>query len=108
MSPHPQPGKPEGKGGSVQALVKAEKLTQIAFILPISVAVGWLLGVLLDKLLHQHWIYIVGLVLGMLAGFVQLFRMIAAPSTLASTAYDFQAPKGSGFGKDEEKDDRRS
>ncbi len=97
MSPQPQPGKPKGKNGSMQALLKAERLTQIAFILPISVAVGWLLGVLLDKALHQHWIYIAGLVLGTLAGFVQLFRMIADPSTAAATAYDFKAGKGSGF-----------
>ncbi len=101
MSPQPsrqsrkQPGK--AGSGSMQALVKAEKLTQIAFVLPISALVGWLIGAGLDRLLHQHWIYIAGLILGVIAGFIQLFRMIAEPSLLAATAIDPSALKGPGF-----------
>ena len=97
MSPQPrEPGKPAN--GAVEAVMKAEKLTQIAFILPVAVLVGWLLGAGLDKLLHQHWIFIVGLVLGAVAGFVQLFRMIAEPGLLGATAVDPSAPQGPGFG----------
>ncbi len=91
-----QPGKPSG---SVQALVKAEKLTQIAFAVPVAVLVGWLLGAGLDRLLHRHWIYIAGLLVGCVAGFVQVFRMIAEPATLAGTAIDPSAPRGPGFGQ---------
>ncbi len=90
----PSSGKPDG---AVQALVKAEKLTQIAFVLPIAVAAGWLAGVLADRLFHQHWIYIVGLVLGTIAGFAGLFRMIAEPGLLAATAYDPSLGKGPGY-----------
>ena len=99
MTPQPptQPGKP--KTGSVQALVKVEKLTQIAFAVPVAVAVGWLLGAGLDRWLHRHWIYIAGLLVGMVAGFVQVFRMIAEPGTLAATAIDPAAPGGPGFGE---------
>ena len=101
MSPQPprQPEKPKAssKTGSMQALVKVEKLTQIAFVVPVSVLVGWLLGAGLDKWLHQSWIYIAGLLLGVVAGFVQVFRMIAEPGTLAATAVDPDAPKGPGF-----------
>jgi len=76
----PPPAKPGDKrdGGGVDTLLKAEKLTQIAFILPVSVFVGWALGAALDKWLHQSWIYIVGILLGAVAGFVQIFRLVAA------------------------------
>ncbi len=81
----------------MQALIKAEKLTQIAFVMPISLAVGWLLGGVLDKVLHQHWIYLAGIVLGIVSGFLQIFRMIAEPGALAATAYDPSAAQGTGF-----------
>lgn len=81
----------------MRAVVKLEKLTQIAFALPAAVLVGWLFGVGLDRLLHLHWLYIVGLVLGALAGFVQIFRMVLDPKLLASTAYDSSQAPGPGF-----------
>jgi ATP synthase protein I len=77
---NPPPKKPDEKSddGGMGTLVRAEKLTQIAFILPAAVFVGWALGELLDKWLHQHWIYLVGIVLGAVAGFVQIFRLISS------------------------------
>ena len=86
----PQPGKPKQSRnqGSMQALVKAEKLTQLAFVLPVSALVGWVLGGLLDKATHQHWFFLVGLVLGVVAGFIQLFRMVSSPGFLSATAPD--------------------
>lgn len=81
----------------MKTLVRAEKLTQIAFILPVSLVVGWVLGAGLDKWLHQSWIYLVGILLGIAAGFVQIFKMVTAPSTFADTAPDPLAPKGRGF-----------
>lgn len=62
--------------GAVAGLVRAERLLQIAFILPAAVAVGWLIGAGLDKWLHQHWIYLAGLALGCIAGFVEIFRLV--------------------------------
>ena len=44
--------------GAVNSIVRAERLMQIAFILPAAVVVGWLAGAGLDKWLHQHWIYL--------------------------------------------------
>jgi ATP synthase protein I len=64
-----------GRRNGLDALVKAEKLSQIAFVLPVSVVVGWGAGVLLDRWLHQHWIYIVGLILGSIAGLVEAVRL---------------------------------
>jgi ATP synthase protein I len=69
------PGSGGKRSGGLDALVKAEKLSQIAFVLPVSVVVGWGAGVLLDKWLHQHWIYIVGLILGSIAGLVEAVRL---------------------------------
>ncbi|HEY0785363.1 MAG TPA: AtpZ/AtpI family protein [Acidobacteriaceae bacterium] len=69
-------GKPDR--GGIQTLIRAEKMTQIAFILPAGVLVGWLLGAGLDKWLHTHWLYIVGILLGVVAGFVQIFRLVAS------------------------------
>jgi len=76
---NPPPKKPDEKSddGGMGTLIKAEKLTQIAFILPAAVFVGWILGAGLDKWLHQKWIYIVGIIFGAVAGFIQIFRLIS-------------------------------
>ncbi len=103
MAPDPQPGKPNS---ATQALLKVEKLTQIAFALPVAALAGWFLGAMLDRALHTHWIYIAGLVAGVVAGFIFLFRLIAAPGLLADTAYEPQEPKGPGFSDKQEKGDR--
>jgi F0F1-type ATP synthase assembly protein I len=71
----PNPDTPK-RTKTVDSLVRAEKLTQIAFILPAAVVVGWLGGAGLDKWLHTNWIYLAGIVLGCAAGFVQIFRLV--------------------------------
>jgi hypothetical protein len=48
--------------------------TSLAFMLPLATFVGYGLGYLLDKTFHTTWIYIVGLLFGIAAGFVQLVR----------------------------------
>ena len=48
--------------------------TSLAFMLPMCTLVGYLMGYLLDKAFHTHWIYIPGLLVGIAAGFVQLIR----------------------------------
>jgi F0F1-type ATP synthase assembly protein I len=50
--------------------------TSLAFMLPVATFVGYLLGYLLDKAFGTHWIYIPGLIFGILAGFVQLIRQL--------------------------------
>lgn len=61
--------------GGLQTLVQAEKLLQIAIMIPAAVVIGWLGGAGLDKLLHQHWIFIVGILLGCVAGLLSAVRM---------------------------------
>jgi F0F1-type ATP synthase assembly protein I len=52
----------------------------LAMTLPVSAAVGYFMGLLLDKLLHTHFLYIVFLILGIVSGFVQLFRQVMRDS----------------------------
>ena len=70
----------QGQGGAIKSLVQVESLIQLALMIPIATVIGWLIGAGLDKWLHQHWIYIPGLLLGAAAGFVQIFRVVLAQS----------------------------
>ncbi len=50
------------------------RYSSIAFILPTSTFVGYLIGYLLDRLFHTHFLYLIFLLLGIVAGFIELFR----------------------------------
>jgi F0F1-type ATP synthase assembly protein I len=50
---------------------------QLAVVFPAATVVGWLIGAALDKWLHTSWLYLVGLILGIVAGFVELIRTAA-------------------------------
>lgn len=50
------------------------RYSEIGFMIPAAVIVGYLLGLVGDHLLHTHWIYLVGIVLGAVAGFVSMIR----------------------------------
>lgn len=68
-------GKAGGGGGKgpLGDLVKAESMIQLAIALPAGCLIGWLVGAWLDKHFHQGWISIAGIVLGAVAGFLQIF-----------------------------------
>lgn len=72
-NPNPKPEKP-----LAHSLVQAERLIQIALVLPIAVLIGWFFGAMLDRWLHQTWITVVGLILGMIAGMLEAVRMALA------------------------------
>jgi ATP synthase protein I len=61
------------KNGALGELVKAESMIQLAIALPAGCVIGWLAGAWLDKHFHQGWIAIAGIVLGAVAGFLQIF-----------------------------------
>jgi ATP synthase protein I len=65
------PKKPRGALGD---LVKAESMIQVAIALPAGCLLGWLAGSALDRYFHTDWIGMVGIVLGAVAGFLQIFR----------------------------------
>ena len=70
-----QPASKEPKDKNNWAQVAS--YAQLGFIFPAATLVGWLIGVGLDHLLHTTWLYIPGLILGIVAGFVELIRMVS-------------------------------
>jgi F0F1-type ATP synthase assembly protein I len=59
-------------------LVQLANYSQLAFIFPAATVVGWLAGEALDRWLHTTWLYLVGLILGIIAGFVELIRLVTS------------------------------
>jgi F0F1-type ATP synthase assembly protein I len=59
---------------SIMAMVS--QYTGLAFLLPVSTFVGYVIGYLLDKAFHTRFLYVVFLILGIVSGFVQLVRQI--------------------------------
>ena len=72
--------KPRDSGG-LATLVQAEKLFQIALLLPCAAFVGWLLGAWADKGFHTEWISIVGIVVGGISGLVYVIRLVITTGT---------------------------
>ena len=63
-----------GGKGALGELVKAESMIQLAIALPAWCVNGLLLGSWLDPHFHQSWISITVILLGALAGFIQIYR----------------------------------
>ena len=81
MDNTPKPAPPEDNGKKKQnPMVLLARYSEIGFILPAAMVVGYLIGLLLDHWLHKRWIYIVGIILGAIVGFVKMIRMALASS----------------------------
>ena len=86
--------KPRSKTSSgIETLVQAEKLMQIAILLPSAAFIGWLAGAWLDSRLHQSWIGIAGIVFGGIYGLVYVVRLVMA------SGGDSKPNSGNGTGK---------
>jgi ATP synthase protein I len=85
-NPRPQPEQPRSSNG-IAALVQAEKMVQVAILLPSSAFIGWLIGAWADIHLHQKWMAIAGIVLGGVSGLVYVIRL-AITSMKATSAQD--------------------
>jgi hypothetical protein len=71
--------KPSRKpSAGLEGLVQAEKLMQIALLLPSSAFIGWLAGAWADRHFHQSWIGIAGCVFGGISGLVYVVRLALA------------------------------
>ena len=61
---------------SRDAWAMVARYSEIGFIIPAAVFLGYLLGWLLDRWLGTHWIYIAGVIFGAVVGFVQMIRSV--------------------------------
>ena len=64
------------------ALVQLANYSQLAFIFPAATVAGWLVGLALDHWLHTTWLYLAGLIVGIVAGFVELIRTVTSSKNL--------------------------
>ena len=56
------------------------RYSHMGMVLPASVVVGLIIGTALDKKLHTNWMTIVGLIVGAVAGFAEIIRLILRAS----------------------------
>jgi F0F1-type ATP synthase assembly protein I len=82
--PIPKSTNTPDRPGGMHSLVEAEKLMQIAFLLPSAVLVGWGIGALAQSHWHQKWMVGAGLILGCAAGLVSVIRVAFAAERAAS------------------------
>jgi len=69
--------------GGLATLVQAEKLMQIAILLPSAAFIGWLIGAFLDSKLHTTWIAAAGIIFGGISGLVYVIRLVLTAGTEA-------------------------
>lgn len=67
-SEQPAPRKP----GSMEQIAK---YSELALVMPAGAVGGWIVGAFLDHRFGTHWIYLLGLVLGAIGGFVRVVRV---------------------------------
>lgn len=92
---HPPIPDPKGRyksGGFVSSLVQAEKMVQIALILPCAAFIGWLAGDWLGGRFHHPWFALAGIVFGGISGLYYVIR-------LAMSAVNNPAESGDRGGK---------
>jgi ATP synthase protein I len=73
--PQDKPQDGLSRSSFTSSLVQAERLLQIAFILPCAMLIGWGAGWWLDHHFHMHWATLVGLIVGIAAGMLSAIRM---------------------------------
>jgi F0F1-type ATP synthase assembly protein I len=56
-------------------LVTIVRYSEIGFILPASVLLGYLVGTAIDHWLHAKWAVIAGVIFGVVVGFISMIRM---------------------------------
>lgn len=76
--PIPDPAPQRKSSSGLATLVEAEKLMQIAILLPSAAFIGWLLGAWADRAWHQSWLAIAGIMFGGISGLVYVVRLVMA------------------------------
>lgn len=94
--PNPESEPPKKTSGGLTAYIEAEKLMQIAILLPAAAFIGWLAGAWLDSRLHQGWIAVFGVAFGGISGLVGVVRMAMAAERNSRPDSDDQNGTGKG------------
>jgi len=74
----PEQKLPTKASGGLGAYIELEKLMNIAFVLPSSVAICGLAGWWAGNRLHHQWIFITGIVFGCVAGLYYVIQQAIA------------------------------
>jgi F0F1-type ATP synthase assembly protein I len=69
---------PDKQSPNKSVWVQVGRYSQLAVIFPAATVVGLLIGAALDRWLHTTWLYLVGLILGIVAGFVELIKLVSS------------------------------
>jgi ATP synthase protein I len=64
---------PKPKKSGTSDFIKVESMVQLAIALPAACVIGWLIGAWFDKKFGLSWAGLVGIFVGAIAGFVQIF-----------------------------------
>lgn len=68
------------KSSGKDPLVSLARYSEIGFVIPAAVLLGFFIGKLLDYWLHTKWLYLGGLLFGAVVGFSQMIRMALGAS----------------------------
>jgi F0F1-type ATP synthase assembly protein I len=71
---------PEKNGGDEKMWRQIGRYSHLGLILPASVVVGLAIGAALDRWLKTSWITLAGLLVGCIAGFAEMIRVIISAS----------------------------
>jgi F0F1-type ATP synthase assembly protein I len=86
--PNPNAKKSKVYPSGIKTLVEAEKMMQIAILLPCAAFIGWLLGYWLGSLLHQPWMPTAGIIFGGVSGLVYVVRLVMSTKTVETEPED--------------------
>ncbi|MGA2981081.1 MAG: AtpZ/AtpI family protein [Terriglobales bacterium] len=66
---------PDTSSRKKDTLVSLARYSEMGFIIPAAILLGFFLGEFADYWLHTKWLYLVGLLFGAVVGFWQMIRM---------------------------------
>ncbi len=67
--------------GPGNGLRQAGAYLNLAFMMPVCTVIGYVMGYLLDKAFGTHFLWIVFLLFGIAAGFIEVFRVVGRDTT---------------------------
>ena len=92
--PIPESKQPRKYPSALATLMEAEKMMQIAILLPSAAFIGWLIGAWADSLLHQHWMAVAGILFGGVSGLVYVIRLAITAGAKAAAQTEKESADG--------------